>query len=85
MAVIDFICSNIKATIISFGLLLDVIGVVITFRYGVPRFIDGMGIPIEDSDGSTYTVGMKNYGAKGYLGIILIVIGFTLQGIASWL
>lgn len=68
------------------GLLLNLIGVVLVFRYGMPFRIktDGKAavtliLPDRDSDVALE----RRYATLGYLGLIFMVIGTCLQITAS--
>ena len=77
---------KLSAIISSIGLLLDVAGAVIIYRFGLPENID--------RSGTKYIVGVevdeaeiamaKFYDRMSFVGISLLVIGFSLQALGNW-
>ena len=62
----------VSATAInSFGLVLDIIGAVLLFFYGLPTGL------------WSFSQGKTNW--KQYLGLLLLIIGFMLQLISNWI
>ena len=74
----------------SAGLLLDIIGVVMLFRYGLPP------AGVSRRTGSVLEWGgnqaevearkkkVERYDRRSYVALVLIVSGFFLQGLAVW-
>lgn len=67
------------------GLFLDIIGVCLLFRYGLPPNIAitkasyiVLGDPEEKTDKA------KRYTRISYAALVLLVAGFALQGVAAW-
>jgi hypothetical protein len=71
----------------SFGLVLNLAGVLLLFRYGMPyrTRTDGMqSILLEKKDDNAIRV-ERMYGFYGWIGIVLIVTGTILQIAPNWL
>lgn len=67
------------------GLILDIIGVCLLFRYGLPPHIAitkasylVLGNPQEKTDKA------KRYTRISYAALVLLIVGFALQGVAAW-
>ena len=82
----------------SFGLLVDILGAVILFKWGFPQpsFDEGVGLGLEDGtvleDG--LSVAEHNYLVRAEkerhnriskLGLALLILGFGFQIVATWL
>lgn len=68
------------------GLLADIIGVLIAFRYGLPSQIDiGELRRLEESESTEITRLRKNQKIRcwAYLGLAFLLLGFILQLIGS--
>ena len=71
----------------SAGLLLDILGVVLLYKYGLPEEISRKGT------GPTWTYGSdekqkkkaKHYDMMSLLALGLLVFGFALQILSNWL
>lgn len=90
--------SHLAQIINTLGLCCDILGAVILFKYGFPQpdFNEDVGLALEDEteleDGSTvrqYQVMAKamkeSYVSVSRAGRNLLLIGFVLQIIATWL
>jgi len=69
----------------SIGLILDIIGAIIIFRFGLPENISRTGnqyIVTSRKDQSEIDKA-KLYDFMSLIGISLLIIGFILQGIAN--
>jgi hypothetical protein len=63
------------------GLLFDIVGVVLVWRYGLPPSVDRMGlkyIVTSDRDESEIAKA-RRYDSLSHIGLGLIVTGFLLQ------
>jgi hypothetical protein len=71
----------------SLGLVLDIIGAIIIFKYGLPERIDKKGRNYIHSDGEDKEAIKKAelYDSRSCLGIISLIFGFVLQIISNWL
>jgi len=71
----------------SIGLILDIIGVVLIFFFGIPRKIDSSGyifLAVEEEDEKEKKSG-KLYNILSHLGLILVFIGFALQLLSNFM
>jgi hypothetical protein len=71
----------------SIGLLLDIVGVILVFQYGLPDDISRGGHTyriIEQTDEAEIAKG-KHYDRMGRIGLILLIGGFALQLASNWL
>ena len=71
----------------SVGLALDILGVILLFLYGLPEEISKTGarhLVLEDEEKEEVEK-WKRYKKKSYLGLALLVIGFSLQLVSNWL
>ena len=74
-----------SATINSIGLFLDIIGVILLFRYGLPNYVNPAGEvnALEEIACSAPTPeGMKLWKRHWWLsvvGLVLLIVGFVLQ------
>ncbi|HEY5048917.1 MAG TPA: hypothetical protein VII49_12960 [Rhizomicrobium sp.] len=71
----------------SLGLVLNLAGVLLLFRYGMPyrtRTDGAQSILLEKKDESAIRV-ERMYGVYGWTGMVLIVTGTILQITANWL
>jgi hypothetical protein len=76
-------------TVSQYGLVSDIIGVILLFKYGFPSKIKsplGVRIVGEISDEESKRVNKSNRRVKfwGYTGLGLIIIGFVLQFIGGF-
>ena len=75
------------AVISSAGLILDILGVILLFYYGLPEEISKTG------RGDLFTWGSheeeakkwKRYKKRSYWGLALLVLGFSLQLVSNWI
>lgn len=71
----------------SFGLILDIIGAILIFKYGIPEKISRKGEIFftgneEDEDEKLVA---KKYDYYSRIGLILIIIGFSLQLLSNFI
>jgi hypothetical protein len=80
-------CLSIAPLISSIGLLFDMVGAVIIFRFGIPQRIDRSGHAfITDPEKNEEEKNKARlYDRISFCGISLLVIGFALQGVANWI
>jgi hypothetical protein len=70
----------------SIGLLLDIVGVVLIWIFGL-----GKSLYVLNSEGKPIEVGLGNpksrvlYVSLDRLGLLVLIIGFTLQIISNWI
>ncbi len=70
----------------SIGLILDMIGVLLLFKYGLPSKIsEGEGLTIDESEEAETKRNKINANIKwrAYIGLALILMGFVLQLIGT--
>ena len=71
----------------SLGLLLDIFGAILIWRYGLPTDVDPQGrnfITTNDRDSNEIAKG-KRYRRWQHLGVGFLVSGFGLQLLGNWL
>ena len=71
----------------SVGLALDIGGVILLFIYGLPEPISETGAVhlIVETPSKEEADKWKRYKKKSYLGLVLLVLGFSLQLVSNWL
>ena len=71
----------------SVGLALDIGGVILLFIYGLPEPISKTGATnlIVETQNNEDVEKWKRYKKKSYLGLALLVLGFSLQLVSNWL
>ncbi len=71
----------------SLGLILDILGAVLIFIFGLPAKIDrdGHGFLIIESDNQEEKAKAKKYDCYSALGLCLLIVGFVLQLISNFL
>jgi len=75
-----------KTFINSFGLIFDIVGVLLIWKYGIPEPIskDGtVSIAFEGIDESE-KMKAKRYDRVSHVGIFLLVLGFALQLLSNF-
>lgn len=68
------------------GLVLDIVGVIILFEYGLPSKVkdtDGYLLLGDESDSNNIKRKNKQVRFMAYLGLILILLGFIFQFIST--
>lgn len=68
------------------GLVLDIVGVIILFEYGLPSKVkdtDGYLLLGDETDSSNIKRKNKQVRFMAYLGLILILLGFIFQFIST--
>jgi len=84
--IIIFLVDNISSTVCSLGLILDIIGVVILFFYGLPsKFHTPPKLLLEQGLNKDELLENKKIQSRANRGLILIAIGFILQVVSQWL
>lgn len=71
----------------SVGLLLDIIGVILIWRFGLPEQLDRYGaqaLLLEQTDESQITKA-ASYDTWSRCGLWLLIGGFSLQLVSNWL
>ena len=69
----------------STGLALDIVGVVIVFRFGLPEEMPGPAGPTWGGRPPETVKKRKLYSTLSWAGMTLIVLGFALQILGEWL
>ena len=67
------------------GLTLDIVGVAIVFRYGLPEEMPEPAVPTWGGTPAETVRKKKLYPTFSRIGLGLIVVGFALQILAEWL
>ena len=70
------------------GLTLDIIGVVVLFRYGLPYLSRRTGSQLEwttESERAARQKKVEQYDWRSRGALVLICAGFFLQGLAAWI
>lgn len=68
------------------GLVFDVIGAIMLFRYGLPAEINRTGaqhLILEQEDPAEKALA-RRYDRWGRVGLALLILGFVLQLVGSW-
>jgi hypothetical protein len=69
----------------SAGLLLDIVGVVLLFKYGLPEEIRRSGsVSLSVGKDEKEAKRAKLYVRRGRLGLGLLIAGFFLQLVSNW-
>ena len=68
----------------SLGLVLDIIGVLLLFRYGLPIDITNRGI-LGISQRMEKQKDDRRYLTRSYIGLSLLIIGFILQIVSNFI
>jgi|LGVE01.1.fsa_nt_gb hypothetical protein len=74
-------------SISSIGLLLDIAGAVLIFKYGLPEKVDRDGAiyVVSGGEGEKEIQKAKKYDRWAKVGIVCLIIGFSLQLISNFL
>ena len=75
------------AIVNSLGLGLDIVGVVLLFKFGLPEEISRRGVTriiLEQTD-PIEEVQARFYDRMAYIALSCLVIGFALQLVSNWL
>jgi len=77
---------QVQALISSIGLILDIIGAIIIYKFGLPENVDRSGTTylISDEVDKNEKDKAKKYDRNSSWGISFLIIGFMLQGISNW-
>ena len=68
------------------GLTLNLLGVLILFRYGMPFHVPSGGavhLVLQQTDQAEIEL-ERRYTLYGYIGLILLILGTILQMVAAW-
>lgn len=70
----------------SIGLLLDIFGVIILWRYGLPETINrkGYSYVIREEIDAEQIKKVKKYDSYSFIGICILITGFVLQIISNF-
>ncbi len=66
------------------GLILDIVGVMVLFRFGLPPRLAMSGVLTLDRDNDAYQKKEKRYRISSYAALFCLVTGFLLQIIGVW-
>lgn len=83
----DFISIVSENFASNLGLIFDIIGAIMIFKFGLPKNISRSGninIVIEEVD-ENEIIKAKQYDLKAKIGIILLILGFSLQLMGNFL
>jgi len=71
----------------SIGLILDIIGVLLIFFFGIPRKIDTGGsiFLVTGKENTDEKKSVKLYNFLSHLGLIFVFIGFALQLVSNFI
>ncbi len=79
--------NNLPQLVNSLGLVFDIVGVILVWRFGLPDPIDrtgAVGIAQMKVDTEQIKKGAR-YDCWGRIGLVLIILGFVLQIMGNWL
>ena len=67
--------------IAAIGLILDIIGAIIIFKYGIPRNLNPHGhtFKVMEQVNQEEIDKFRKYKSRGDFGLLLLIIGFVLQ------
>ncbi len=79
--------ANAAKALSSFGLFLDVIGVVLLFKFGLPEEVRRHGRSFLAIEGENEDEKRKaeEYDFWARFGLVLLIVGFLLQLISNWI
>ena len=82
----EYICSNLSKLINASGLVLDIIGVILLWKFGLPESINRQGHSYICWDGvDTEEINKAaKYDKLAKLALTLIILGFVLQFISDF-
>ena len=83
---IDLIFPDTETTLNSIGLALDIAGVVLLFKFGLPESIDRRGhshLILPQIDEEEKAKG-KRYDRWARVGLLLLILGFSFQLLGSY-
>lgn len=68
------------------GLVLDAIGVIILFKYGLPPQVDknGYNYMIMEKENDDEKAKYRRYSFRSKIGLNLLLLGFVLQGVGIY-
>ena len=67
------------------GLLLDIAGVALLFKYGLPPDVNRHGLIFPGIANDDSIKEGKRYERWSYAGLVALILGFALQAAAVWL
>jgi hypothetical protein len=83
----EYVCSNLPRIINACGLISDIIGVILLWKFGLPESISRQGhqyIITEQID-ETEVIKAKRYDRYAKIALSLVLSGFALQFISDFL
>ena len=86
-AVKDYICQHLPKVINSLGLICDIFGALLIFKYGLPESISRTGAePIQFvTTSEANKAKARRYNTCSRVGLILLAIGFVFQLASNWI
>jgi hypothetical protein len=83
---LQYLFPSPAVTLTTCGLLLDIGGVVLIFKYGLPASINrsgmiGLGTPDETGE---HKAAARRYDRWARVGLVMLIAGFALQMLASY-
>ena len=81
----DFIVIHTQVLINSFGLILDIIGAYLLFKFGLPPSIDRTGVEhlVGGEIDSAEVKKGKLYDSRSAIGFKLLILGFVFQLVSN--
>jgi len=83
----EYICLNLPKLINASGLIFDIIGILILWKFGLPKSISRTGaqfIITEETNEEEIAKAVK-YDAFAKVGLVFIITGFILQLISNFI
>ncbi|MDO9559854.1 MAG: hypothetical protein Q7I89_09260 [Syntrophales bacterium] len=83
----EYICSNLSRLINACGLISDIVGVLLLWKFGLPESISRQGhqyLICEQTD-ETEIIKAKKYDKYAKAALLFIIIGFALQIISDFI
>ena len=83
----DLICDQLGTFVSSTGLMLDIIGAILIFLYGLPEALSRKGHQhiITEQEDHAEVLKAKKYDFRARIGLALLIAGFVLQLVGIWL
>lgn len=82
-----FICEQLGVLVSSSGLMLDIVGVILIFLYGLPEALsrEGHQYIITKQKDEKEALKAKKYDFRARIGLTLLILGFALQLVGHWI
>lgn len=82
-----FVCEQLGGFVSSSGLMLDIVGVILIFLYGLPEPIsrEGHQCIITEQVDEKEALKAKKYDFRARIGLTLLILGFALQLVGNWI